>query len=842
MAKGDDKSTTNKTGAEGQSTEGKPAEAPGAPKEETPKGPGSILAGTGLPAAVTSAVAAVVGSEASAGDVARAIGTATRSKEVDQLAALADGVAGAKDGQVVGAVADLAGMKGPKAQALGALTDAALAGSATGAAAPVAALAGMKPQEVQAVGALANAAAAKSVPGAVAPVAVLAGMDPAKAALAGGIVGGLAAGSVSQTVSSAAQMAGVPAPIAKVAGALAKKALEKIAPKTAAKGKAAGKGGGSGKAKRSGDEPRFFFVTEAYPTQLEVLSFSGVEGLSELHGFQIELTSRDKEIDFDKLVGKSALLYIIGDAKNRNVHGITTRFELIGVTEHRAIYRAHLAAPHIRMTLRRNLRIFQDLTTQQIVTKVMNEGGIQKLKWTLKASYQPRNYCVQYRETDMEFISRLLEEEGITFHFEHLDAELVTVFTDANSAFQPIAGEQKVMFNAITSMVSNEEYVNSFVFGQQVRMGNVHLRDYSFKQPTTPVDAKATGKEPQLELYEYPGEFVDQGLGGRLATVRLQELEAERLVGAGASDCVRLVPGFKFTLGKALPGEQHPRKDFNQEYLLTRVTHSGHQPQALGEEADQGPVTYSNHFFVVPGKVEWRPARVTPRPVALGTHTAVVVGPKGEEIYVDKFGRVKVSFHWDRESKLDENSSCWIRVAQNWAGAGYGGMFIPRIGQEVVINFLEGDPDRPYVTGRVYNAVQAKHYELPTNKTVTSIKSASSPGGAGYNEIRFEDNAGKEEIFVHAQKDMNVVVGNDRTTMVGHDRKELVNNNQTVSVTHLATHTAEEILVEASKKMTIKVGSSSIVLEPASIKVFSSTINTKSSGLTEIKGALVKIN
>jgi type VI secretion system secreted protein VgrG len=214
----------------------------------------------------------------------------------------------------------------------------------------------------------------------------------------------------------------------------------------------------------------------------------------------------------------------------------------------------------------------------------------------------------------------------------------------------------------------------------------------------------------------------------------------------------------------------------------------------------------------------------------------------GEEIYVDKFGRVKVHFHWDREGKYDEHASCWIRVSQNWAGAGYGGMFIPRIGQEVVISFFEGDPDRPCITGRVYNAAQAKPYELPKNKTVTSIKSASSPGGKGYNELRFEDNAGKEEVFIHAQKDMNVVVENDRTTMIGHDRKELVNNNQTVSVTHKATHTAEEILIEASKKMTIKVGSSTIILDPGTIKIFSMTINTKSSGQTEIKGSLVKIN
>jgi len=305
---------------------------------------------------------------------------------------------------------------------------------------------------------------------------------------------------------------------------------------------------------------------------------------------------------------------------------------------------------------------------------------------------------------------------------------------------------------------------------------------------------------------------------------------------------MRLTPGYRFTLGGGTDSEKHPRKDLNREYLLTSVAHNGSQPSVLGDEGGHEHTSYGNALVVIPFTVPYRPARVSPRPNAIGTHTATVVGPKGEEIYVDKHGRVKVNFHWDREGKYDEHSSCWIRVSQNWAGLGYGGVFIPRIGQEVLVSFLEGDPDRPIITGRVYNAKEKPPYTLPDFKTVSTIKSSSSPGGKGFNEIKFEDKAGQEEIWIHGQKNMTLIVKNDRTSAVGHDRKENVGNDQEVHVKKKSTLTAKEVLVDATDKITLKCGNSTIVMTPTAIEISSVTITSTASAVHTIKGALVKIN
>jgi type VI secretion system secreted protein VgrG len=596
-------------------------------------------------------------------------------------------------------------------------------------------------------------------------------------------------------------------------------------------------------------EPHFYFSMP----DLEVLGFSGMEGISELFHFQVELVSKSRDISFDKLVGKPATVTIVAPSQlKRYVSGVVSRFELVRIMPNKAVYHAHLSPPQIRLTLRRKLRIFQDMTTKDIVSQVLTEGGVTSFEWK-GCAYEPRNYCVQYRETDMDFIARLLEEDGIAYHFEHSPGDCKTVFTDTNAAFQPIIGNPKVIYNPITSMVADQEYVSDFSFGQQLRSGKVQLRDYEFKVPGKPggtiVEQSATGKESALELYDAPGEHVgppgvgfDNPLAKRLVNIRLQEAETEYQLGYGGSDCSRMTAGYRFTLGGGNDSERHPRKDLNQEYLLTRVSHNGSQPAVLEQEGSHEHATYGCSLVVIPFKVPFRPPRVTPRPIAHGNHTATVVGPAGEEIYVDKFSRVKVAFHWDRLAPYDETSSCWIRVSQHWAGLSYGAMFIPRIGQEVLVSFIEGDPDRPIVTGRVYNAKQLVPYELPKNKTMSTIKSATSPGGKGFNELRYEDKAGKEEIFIHAQKDYNIVVENDRTSLIKHDRKEEVKNDQEVHVTKKSTHTATEIYVEAKSKITLKVGGSTIVITPASIEVSSTMITSKASAIHTIKGGLVKIN
>jgi len=608
---------------------------------------------------------------------------------------------------------------------------------------------------------------------------------------------------------------------------------------------------------------RRFLFSDA---DLEVLSFSGMEGISQLYQFEIDLVALSPNVAFDRLLNKSARLTIRGlDSTVREVHGVVSRFEMMGTISQRTLYRAILTPPHFKLTLRRRLRVFQDLTTQQIVTQVLQEGGISagSLSWTLKETYKPRNYCVQYRESDMDFVARLLEEEGIAYHFQHTASELKTVFSDHPGAFQPIPGKANVVFNT-TGLASGDEMVSRFSFGQQLRSGAVYLRDYSFRKPRVPVEGKAQGADPLLEVYDYPGEFVEAELGQRLATVRLQQQELDRLSGMGSTTCMRMSPGCRFTLGGPREGERYPRKELNnQEYLLTAVTHSGHQPWVLGEEGGAGTVTYSNAIAVVPSRTPFRPPRVTPRPEVLGTHAARVVGPPGEELYVDPYGRVKVRFHWEREQK----NTAWVRVAADYAGAGFGNLFPPRVGQEVLVDFLEGDPDRPVVTGRVYNGEQVVPGTLPGGKTGSSIRTNSSPPTSGsdvstglldgfkvnegYNELRFEDSKESEELGIHAQKDYNVVVENNRTTLVKRDRtetvkrdqKEVVERHRTLNVKLDSLHTARTTLLQSADKLTLMVGDgstgTSIEMTPTSMTFSATTIESSAVSINDIRGGVV---
>jgi type VI secretion system secreted protein VgrG len=609
----------------------------------------------------------------------------------------------------------------------------------------------------------------------------------------------------------------------------------------------------------AGNQPRFTFSEPGF----EVLGFSGSEGISELYAFEIDLVTRSRAIDFSAMVGRPARLTIAGrQGTARHVVGVIVRFEVVAALPARTVCRAVLGAPQFTLTLRRKLRVFQDLSVQQIVSQVLQESGISALQWKLRDPSTPRNYCVQYRETDLAFISRLLAEEGIAYHFVHAEDQVQTVFTDHNAALATIAGEPQVSYNVGTSNVADQEVVTGLGFGQRLVSGKVHLRDYNFRKPRSAVEGVAPGVDPSLEVYDYPGEFVDPDLGQRLAGVRLEQLQRDRRTGTGTGTCVRFVPGFRFTLGGS--AGRHPWEELNQEYLLVRVSHAGRQGAVLGEEGEQGVTSYSNSFTVIPAAVPFRPARDTQRPVAVGVHTATVLGPPGEQIYVDPHGRVKVRFHWDREDK----ATSWVRVSQEWAGVGYGSLYIPRVGQEVLVSFLEGDPDRPVITGRVYNGEQVVPYALGEHKTRSTIRSNSSPAqgasfsdvttglqstlqvNAGYNELRFEDAQGKEEVYLHAQRDQEVIVRHDRTTLVKHDRSETVKHDQRVTVGHdnvvevanASAHGAKVMLVQATEKLTLKVGGSAIVLKPDSIKIGSGEILSSATATNDLRGGLMKLN
>jgi len=508
--------------------------------------------------------------------------------------------------------------------------------------------------------------------------------------------------------------------------------------------------------------------------EIRVLRFTATEGISQCYAYDLELGSFEIDVKPDDVVCEKGMLQIDTAHGPRLTHGIVSRWEEVGTSKALTYYSARLVPRLWTLTLKRQSRIFQNLKTPEILKKVLEESEVtsDRYRLALSLNYAPRLYCVQYRETDYDFINRLMEEEGMFFFFEHTDDQDVLVIGDKSDVHQALPHDPALRYRESDAGMLSEETVTGFRYARTLRTGAVALKEYDFKKPKLVLDAKtedASAKEKKFLAYDYPGEYHTSELGKQLAKIRLEEERAESVLGSGETDSRRLEPGWKFKL------EEHPTDALNQEYLIVRTRHVGEQPHAGGGASGSEKTRVWHTFFeVIPYAVPWRTPRLTPRPRVDGPQTAVVVGPSGEEIHCDEHGRIKVKFHWDREGKADDTSSCWIRVSQPWGGAGYGGMFIPRVGQEVVVEFLEGDPDRPLITGRVYNAINTPPYALPGQKTVTAMKSASSPGGDGANEIRFEDKKGNEHFLMQAEKDHHLYVKNDAFEWVGNDQHVVV--------------------------------------------------------------------
>ncbi len=506
--------------------------------------------------------------------------------------------------------------------------------------------------------------------------------------------------------------------------------------------------------------------------ELAVLHFRYQEALSTLFEAEIELVpGEDVHVEGAELLGQEGLLTLqLGDGSARFLHGIVSHVQSWeeGSGPHRHRTRVRLVPKLWLLRHKRRSRIFQELTVPDIVKRVLQESGVE-FRLALSGTYARREYCVQYRESDLDFVSRLLEEEGIFYFFEHGQGAHTLVLGDAPSAHEPLPGEPRILFRASSRMVADAESVDAFAARLEVQPGAVMLRDFNFLRPTADLSANSEGGgDSALEVYDYPGRYEDTETGRALSKVRLEELRARAETAAGSGFCRRLLPGYTFELA------EHLNDAYNGEYLLVSVTHEGRQPEVLAGDASGSQherEAYRNHFTCLRKEVPFRPERRTARPLIPGAQTAIVVGPAGEEIHTDEHGRIKVQFHWDREGKGDDRSSCWIRVSQAWAGPGWGALYLPRIGQEVVVEFLEGDPDRPLVTGSVYNGHQPPPLELPGEKTKSTLRSSSSPGGDGFNELRFEDAAGSEEVFFHAQKDFNIVVENDKSQRVGRNEQ-----------------------------------------------------------------------
>ncbi|OSM96558.1 type VI secretion system Vgr family protein [Lonsdalea populi] len=516
-----------------------------------------------------------------------------------------------------------------------------------------------------------------------------------------------------------------------------------------------------------------------------VVDFQLDEGLNQPFALGLSLASALPAVDFGAVLDQPCELRVWYDGElQRRVSGIVSEFGQGDTGFRRTRYQAVVRPALWRLGLRTNARIFQAQKPEAIISVLLQEAGITDFAFALRNEHAQREYCVQYRESDLAFIDRLAAEEGLFYFHEFEAGKHRVVFAD--DAVALVKGPD-LFFNLASQGLSEGAYVRQFSYREAVRTAEVELKDYSFKTPAYGLSHKKLGdaldhQRESYQHYDYPGRFKKDPSGKAFSGHRLDALRADAVTGQGSSNAGALMPGSAFTL------TEHPNPMLNIAWQVVNVTHIGTQPQALEEEGGGEPTTLSNTFGVVKASTTWRPA-MPHRPMVDGPQIATVVGPSGEEIYCDEYGRVKLQFPWDRYGASDDQSSCWVRVSQGWAGGQYGMVAIPRIGHEVVVSFLEGDPDQPIITGRTYHATNPAPYELPAHKTRMSIKS-STHKGVGFNELRFEDQAGQEELFLHAQKDMNTVVLNNRSTSVnvdhsenvGRDQTQVVQRNQTVSV------------------------------------------------------------
>lgn len=506
---------------------------------------------------------------------------------------------------------------------------------------------------------------------------------------------------------------------------------------------------------------------------LEIEELQGTEGLSAPFLFTLRFNSVDRKLDFKRILGKAVCAELtLVDGKKRYIHGIVTRFAQTGYDPQESVYVAELRPWLWLLTLHSDNRIFQKKSVPEIVEEVFSDLGFKDVKKQLKATYPKREFCVQYQESSFNFVSRLLEDEGIFYFFEHKKDKHTLVLADDSDAYVTCAGSDKVRLGLDEDMNT----LRDCRLEQYVQSSGYALSDYNFEIPDTDLYVKTGGGNPALVVYDFPGNYEKKDQGQSRAKLRIETCENRQQILCGTGNCRGFMVGGKFKL------KEHGRSDLNREYVLRQVTH----------KADRS--RYLNQFEALPADVVYRPRPTTPRHVSLGSQTALVVGKAGEEIWTDKYGRVKVQFPWDRKGKKDENSSCWVRVAQHWAGKTYGQFFLPRIGQEVIVSFIDGNPDRPLITGAVYNADQTVPYALPDNQTRSTLKTRSSKGGGGFNELRFEDKKDSEEIFIHAQKDHNTEVKNDRTAKVDNNDKTTVKKNRTVEVS------------EGDESLTVKKG------------------------------------
>jgi type VI secretion system secreted protein VgrG len=590
-------------------------------------------------------------------------------------------------------------------------------------------------------------------------------------------------------------------------------------------------------------ERQLTVTTPLAANSLLLIGVRGHEQISGLFRFEFELLAENgTDVSFDKLMGQKVTGRIrLAEKENRYISGIVSRVAQGSRDQTFTSYSLEVVPKIWLLTLRRQSRIFQGLSVPDILKQVLTGMDV---TYEIQGTFQPREYCVQYRESDFDFASRLMEEEGIYYFFKHTSSGHVMVLANTPQS-HPDSEPAKIIYEEIRGGNRPEERIFQWEKSQQLRSGKTTLWDHSFELPGKHLDATKTivetvqagtvshkfkiANNDKLEIYDYPGGYanrfdgVDSGGGEkasevqkifedntRTAEIRMQEEATRGILIRGASSCPRLTPGYRFTL------DRH----FNADgvYVLTAVDHEASLRGDYRSSNGEVNLQYSNSFSCIPHALPFRPPMVTRIPHVQGAQTATVVGPSGEEIFTDKYGRIKVQFPWDRQGKNDGNSSCWLRVATPWAGKQWGMIHIPRIGQEVLVDFMDGNVNDPIVVGSVYNADQMPPYTLPANKTQSGIKTRSSlkGGAANFNEIRFEDKKDSEQLFIHAERNQDIEVEKDETHKVGHDRTKTIENDETTEVKHDRKETVgnnETITIAQNRAVTIKQGNDSLEIK-----------------------------
>ncbi|RTF33545.1 type VI secretion system Vgr family protein [Serratia marcescens] len=513
--------------------------------------------------------------------------------------------------------------------------------------------------------------------------------------------------------------------------------------------------------------------------QLLFRSLSGEEKLAGLFEFDVELLSPDNRLDLKALLGQKITLELRGNPlAPRYLNGNITRMTLSGREaggNRYYIYRAVLRPTLWYLTQNRDFRIYQEKTVPDILTQVLGQYQV-KIDNRLSYDYRIWGYCVQYQESDFDFISRLMEHEGIYYYFTHQQDGHTLVLADAPSAHQELAGYASIPYQlAEGGLVENKDSINSWSVSDAITPSLYSLDDYDFRKPRARLlEARqnpASFAQDKAEVFDWPGRYTDHAHGQFYVKVRQQEFEAQHEQMSGEGSSQGIAPGYRFQLIQA------PRMEDNRAYLVVSAHYFMQENSYASNDNDVGE--QRTEFQVVPADINWRPARITPWPKTHGPQTAEVVGPEGESIWTDKYGRVKLKFRWDRHGSGNETSSCWVRVSSAWAGQGYGGVQIPRVNDEVVVDFINGDPDRPIVTGRVYNEASMPPWALPAAATQMGFMSRSKDGTAdNANALRFEDKAGAEQVWIQAERNMDTQVKNDESHSIANDHTHLVGGNQ----------------------------------------------------------------